>query len=174
MSSCGPRWMGKPTSSPRRRTRRENGESTARPTASGKWRLAKPGVGNAAEVIEVKEDKAPPLNVTLKKGAAAPAADPMAEVNATAAEGRRARANREHSGRAEDLRGPAREVSADLPARRFHRANLCGREQRSAGARASQDQYRQGNEPDRTRPAQAVSGRPADAERRQGRRDSDS
>jgi tetratricopeptide (TPR) repeat protein len=63
----------------------KKGEWRLNGAANGEWKveLAKPGVGNAVEVIEVKEDKAPPLNVTLKKGAAAaPAADPMVEVNA--------------------------------------------------------------------------------------------
>jgi tetratricopeptide (TPR) repeat protein len=61
----------------------KKGEWRINGASNGQWKveLAKPGVGNAAEVIEVKEDKAPPLNVTLKKGAAAAAADPMAEVN---------------------------------------------------------------------------------------------
>jgi tetratricopeptide (TPR) repeat protein len=61
----------------------KKGEWRINGASNGEWKveLAKPGVGSAAEVIEVKEDKAPPLNVTLKKGAAAAAVDPMAEVN---------------------------------------------------------------------------------------------
>src|SRR3954470_21613406 len=61
----------------------KKGEWRINGASNGQWKveLAKPGVGNAAEVVEVKEEKAPPLNVTLKKGAAPAAADPMAEVN---------------------------------------------------------------------------------------------
>jgi tetratricopeptide (TPR) repeat protein len=61
----------------------KKGEWRINGASNGEWKveLAKAGVGTAADVIEVKEDKAPPLNVTLKKGAAAAAVDPMAEVN---------------------------------------------------------------------------------------------
>jgi tetratricopeptide (TPR) repeat protein len=51
--------------------------------------LSKSGLETTVEVVEIKGENAPPLNVTLVKKGAAPKTDPMAEVNAqvkTAAE----------------------------------------------------------------------------------------
>jgi tetratricopeptide (TPR) repeat protein len=50
--------------------------------ANGEWRveLGKPGLEVAIEMVEVRADSAPALNVTLKKPA--PKADPMVEINA--------------------------------------------------------------------------------------------
>src|SRR3954468_10581091 len=60
----------------------KKGEWRLNGAANGEWKveLSKAGLETAVEVVEVKENNAPPLNVTLpKKGA--PKADPMAEVN---------------------------------------------------------------------------------------------
>jgi predicted Zn-dependent protease len=60
----------------------KKGEWRLNGAANGEWKveLSKAGLETAVEVIEVKENNAPPLNVKLvKKGA--PKADPMAEVN---------------------------------------------------------------------------------------------
>jgi len=59
--------------------------------ANGEWKveLSKSGLETTVEVVEIKGENAPPLNVTLVKKGAAPKTDPMAEVNAqvkTAAE----------------------------------------------------------------------------------------
>jgi tetratricopeptide (TPR) repeat protein len=68
----------------------KKGEWQIKGASNGEWKveLSKAGLETTVEVVEVKGDNAPPLNVTLlKKGA--PKADPMAEVNAqvkTAAE----------------------------------------------------------------------------------------
>jgi len=68
----------------------KKGEWQIKGASNGEWKveLSKSGLETTVEVVEVKGDSAPPLNVTLlKKGA--PKADPMAEVNAqvkTAAE----------------------------------------------------------------------------------------
>ena len=68
----------------------KKGEWQIKGASNGEWKveLSKSGLETTVEVVEVKGDNAPPLNVTLlKKGA--PKADPMAEVNAqvkTAAE----------------------------------------------------------------------------------------
>jgi len=70
----------------------KKGEWQIKGAANGEWKveLSKSGLETTVEVVEVKADNAPPLTVTLaKKGAAAPKADPMVEVNAqvkTAAE----------------------------------------------------------------------------------------
>jgi tetratricopeptide (TPR) repeat protein len=70
----------------------KKGEWRINGAANGEWKveLSKSGLESTVEVIEVKENNAPPLNVTLlKKGAAPPKADPMVEVNSqlkTAAE----------------------------------------------------------------------------------------
>jgi predicted Zn-dependent protease len=61
----------------------KKGEWEVKGAANGEWKveLSKSGLETTVEVVEVKENNAPPLNVTLlKKGAAKP--DPMAEVNA--------------------------------------------------------------------------------------------
>jgi predicted Zn-dependent protease len=57
----------------------KKGEWTIKGAANGEWKIeiSKEGLGTATEMIEVKGDKAPPLNVTLKK-----AVDPMVAVNA--------------------------------------------------------------------------------------------
>ena len=97
-------------------------------------------------MVEVKADKAPPLNVTMKKGVAK-GADPMVDVNAQLQTAAEPRAVGKNPGGAEDLRGPAREVPADLSARRVHRAHLCGRKQRPAKAmRAPESRAREGAE----------------------------
>jgi len=70
----------------------KKGEWQIKGASNGEWKveLSKSGLETTVEVVEVKADNAPPLTVTLaKKGAAAPKADPMVEVNAqvkTAAE----------------------------------------------------------------------------------------
>ena len=71
----------------------KKGEWRINGASNGEWKveLSKSGLESTVEVIEVKENNAPPLNATLfKKGAAPPPkADPMVEVNAqlkTAAE----------------------------------------------------------------------------------------
>lgn len=58
----------------------KKGEWTIKGASNGEWKVevSKEGLGKATETVEVKGDKAPPLNVTLKKADA----DPMAEVNA--------------------------------------------------------------------------------------------
>jgi predicted Zn-dependent protease len=60
----------------------KKGEFRINGVANGEWKveLAKPDLETAVEMVEVKGDKAPALNVTLKK--AAPKADPMVEINA--------------------------------------------------------------------------------------------
>src|SRR5262245_47206519 len=57
----------------------KKGEWTIKGAANGEWKIeiTKEGLGTATEMVEVKGDKAPPLNVTLKK-----AVDPMVAVNA--------------------------------------------------------------------------------------------
>ncbi len=63
----------------------KKGEWRINGAANGEWKveLSKDGLETTVEVVEVKENNAPPLNVTLvKKGAAPPPkADPMVEVN---------------------------------------------------------------------------------------------
>ena len=58
----------------------KKGEWTIKGASNGEWKVevSKEGLGKATETVEVKGDKAPPLNVTLKKADA----DPMADVNA--------------------------------------------------------------------------------------------
>jgi tetratricopeptide (TPR) repeat protein len=60
----------------------KKGEFRINGLANGEWKveLAKPDLETAVEMVEVKADKAPGLNVTLKK--AAPKADPTVEINA--------------------------------------------------------------------------------------------
>jgi tetratricopeptide (TPR) repeat protein len=61
----------------------KKGEWRINGAANGEWKveLSKSGLETAMEVVEVKDNNAPPLKVTLvKTGAAKP--DPMAEVNA--------------------------------------------------------------------------------------------
>jgi tetratricopeptide (TPR) repeat protein len=63
----------------------KKGEWRINGASNGEWKveLSKAGLESTVEVIEVKENNAPPLNATLfKKGAAPPKTDPMAEVNA--------------------------------------------------------------------------------------------
>jgi len=63
----------------------KKGEWKVNGVADGVWNveISKAGVGIAKEMVEVKGERAPALNVTLKKEAAAPtAADPTAAVNA--------------------------------------------------------------------------------------------
>jgi len=62
----------------------KKGEWKVQGIADGIWNVevSKPGVGAAKEMVEVKGERAPALNVTLKKDAAAPAVDPTAAVNA--------------------------------------------------------------------------------------------
>jgi predicted Zn-dependent protease len=57
----------------------KKGEWSIKGAGNGEWKIeiSKEGLGTATEMIEVKGDKAPPLNVTLKK-----AVDPMVAVNA--------------------------------------------------------------------------------------------
>jgi predicted Zn-dependent protease len=57
----------------------KKGEWNIKGAGNGEWKIeiSKEGLGTATEMIEVKGDKAPPLNVTLKK-----AVDPMVAVNA--------------------------------------------------------------------------------------------
>jgi thioredoxin-like negative regulator of GroEL len=57
----------------------KKGEWNIKGAANGEWKIeiSKEGLGTATEMVEVKGDKAPPLNVTLKK-----AVDPMVAVNA--------------------------------------------------------------------------------------------
>lgn len=60
----------------------KKGEWQIKGAANGEWKveLSKSGLETTMEVVEVKDNNAPPVNVTLlKKGAAKP--DPMAEVN---------------------------------------------------------------------------------------------
>src|SRR5262245_4924409 len=61
----------------------KKGEWQIKGASTGEWKveLSKSGLETTVEVVEVKGDSAPPLNVTLAK-AGAPKADPMAEVNA--------------------------------------------------------------------------------------------
>jgi predicted Zn-dependent protease len=58
----------------------KKGEWTIKGASNGEWKVevSKQGLATVTETLEVKGDKAPPLNVTLKKADA----DPMAEVNA--------------------------------------------------------------------------------------------
>lgn len=60
----------------------KKGEFRINGLANGEWKveLTKPDVGTAVEMVEVRADSAPALNVTLKKGA--PTVDPTAEINA--------------------------------------------------------------------------------------------
>lgn len=60
----------------------KKGEWRINGVANGEWRveLGKPGLDVAIEMVEVRGDNAPPLNVTLKKPA--PKVDPMVEINA--------------------------------------------------------------------------------------------
>ena len=60
----------------------KKGEFRINGLANGEWKveLAKPDLETAIEMVEVKGDKAPALNVTLKKAAAK--ADPTVEINA--------------------------------------------------------------------------------------------
>ncbi len=61
----------------------KKGEWQIKGASAGEWKveLSKSGLETTVEVVEVKGDSAPPLNVTLVK-AGTPKADPMAEVNA--------------------------------------------------------------------------------------------
>ena len=127
----GPDGRARPTSSPRRPTRRANGGSTAPPTASGKWNWRKPGVGERRRSHRSEGRQGAAAECDAEKGAAAAAADPMAEVNGQLQKAAEIAQAGNIPGRAEDLRGSAREVSADLSARGFYRANVCGRKQRS-------------------------------------------
>jgi len=58
----------------------KKGEFRINGLANGEWKveLAKPDLETATEMVEVRGDKAPPLNVTLKKASK----DPTAEINA--------------------------------------------------------------------------------------------
>ena len=58
----------------------KKGEWRINGAANGEWKVqvSREGLATVTETVEVKADKAPPLNVTLKKADA----DPMAEVNA--------------------------------------------------------------------------------------------
>jgi len=60
----------------------KKGEWRINGVANGEWRveLGKEGLDVAIEMVEVRGDMAPPLNVTLKKPA--PKVDPMVEINA--------------------------------------------------------------------------------------------
>jgi tetratricopeptide (TPR) repeat protein len=62
----------------------KKGEWRINGAANGEWKveLSKAGLETTVEVVEIKENNAPPLNVTLVKKGAAPKADPMVEVNA--------------------------------------------------------------------------------------------
>jgi len=57
----------------------KKGEWSIKDAANGEWKIeiSKEGLGTSTETLEVKADKAPPVNVTLKK-----AVDPMVAVNA--------------------------------------------------------------------------------------------
>ncbi len=59
----------------------KKGEWKINGVSNGEWKveIGGPGLETAVEMIEVKADKAPPLNVTLKKGS--PKGDPSAEIN---------------------------------------------------------------------------------------------
>ena len=61
----------------------KKGEWRINGVGNGEWKIeiSKEGLETATEMLEVKADKAPPLNVTMKKGTAK-AADPMVDVNA--------------------------------------------------------------------------------------------
>ena len=61
----------------------KKGEWQIKGASNGEWKveLSKSGLETTVEVVEVKGDSAPPLNVKLVK-AGTPKADPMAEVNA--------------------------------------------------------------------------------------------
>ena len=60
----------------------KKGEFRINGLANGEWKveLTKPDLATAVEMVEVRADSAPALNVTLKKGA--PNVDPTAEINA--------------------------------------------------------------------------------------------
>jgi tetratricopeptide (TPR) repeat protein len=60
----------------------KKGEWRINGVANGEWRveLGKPGLDVAIEMVEVRGDSAPALNVTMKKPA--PKVDPMVEINA--------------------------------------------------------------------------------------------
>ena len=62
----------------------KKGEWRLNGAANGEWKveLSKAGLETTVEVVEIKENNAPPLNVTLVKKGAAPKVDPMVEVNA--------------------------------------------------------------------------------------------
>src|SRR5207248_3044364 len=62
----------------------KKGEWKVQGVADGVWNveISKPGVGTAKEMVEVKAERAPALNVTLKKEAPAEVVDPTAAVNA--------------------------------------------------------------------------------------------
>jgi tetratricopeptide (TPR) repeat protein len=60
----------------------KKGEFRINGLANGEWKveLSKPDLATTVEMVEVRGDSAPALNVTLKKGA--PNVDPTAEINA--------------------------------------------------------------------------------------------
>ena len=60
----------------------KKGEWRINNVSNGEWKVAieKPGLEPASETVEVRADKAPALNVTLKKATAKP--DPMIAINA--------------------------------------------------------------------------------------------
>src|SRR5690349_3953586 len=62
----------------------KKGEWHINGAANGEWKveISKEGLQTATETVEVKGDKAPPLNVTMKAGAAGAKADPMVDINA--------------------------------------------------------------------------------------------
>lgn len=64
----------------------KNGEWKLKNLAEGQWRLevGKPGLETSKQLVEIRNNKVPPLNITMAK--AAPKADPTVEINTAIAE----------------------------------------------------------------------------------------
>jgi len=87
----------------------KKGEWTIKGAANGVWKgeVSRQGLATVTETLEVKGDKAPPLNVTLKKAEA----DPMVEVNAKVKEA----ANLAQAGKIPDARKIYEDLLAKYP-----------------------------------------------------------
>ena len=87
----------------------KKGEWNIKGAANGVWKVevSRQGLATVTETLEVKGDKAPPLNVTLKKAEA----DPMVEVNAKVKEA----ANLAQAGKIPDARKIYEDLLAKYP-----------------------------------------------------------